>query len=132
MAGWSYLWCAQLGKTSSSWTAPVDVSRVPIEVDAHDLAGRQMRAVMASLPAGIKPLCAFAAGSDPTRLAEQLSEDEAAVLMRLRRNRCFYADPLEEQRAPVGSPSTHGAKFVCNDFSTWPTPDSEHDEADKG
>lgn len=132
VAGWNYSWCAQLGDYSSSWTAPVDVSRVPIEVDAHDLAGEQMRTVVASLPAGTKPLFVFDAGYDPTRLAEQVGEVEAAVLVRLRRNRCFYADPLDEQRAAVGRPSTHGAKFVCNDPSTWPTPDFEHDEADKG
>lgn len=132
VAGWSYSWCAQLGSFSSSWTAPVDVSRVPIEVDAHDLAGQQMRAVTASLPAGSKPLFAFDAGYDPTRLAEQVGEAEAAVLVRLRRNRCFYADPLNEQRAAVGRPSTHGAKFVCNDPVTWPAPDAEHGEDDEG
>ncbi len=132
VAGWSYSWCAQLGEYSSSWTAPVDVSRVPIEVDAHDLAGRQMRAVMALLPAGTKPLFAFDAGYDPTRLAEQVAEDEAAVLVRLRRNRCFYADPLEEQRAAVGRPSTHGAKFTCNNPATWPVPDFEHGVDDEG
>jgi hypothetical protein len=132
VAGWSYSWCAQLGETSSSWTAPVDVSRVPIEVDAHDIAGRQMRSVINLLPPGRRPLFAFDAGYDPTRLAEQVAEHEAAVLVRLRRNRCFYADPLEEQRALRGRPSTHGAKFVCNDPSTWPEPDVEHDEEDKG
>lgn len=132
VAGWRYSWCAQLGEYSSSWTAPVDVSRVPIEVDAHDLAGRQMRAVMALLPAGTKPLFAFDAGYDPTRLAEQVDEDEAAVLVRLRRNRCFYADPPDEQRAAVGRPSTHGAKFVCNDPATWPAPNFEHGEDDEG
>ena len=132
VAGWSYSWCAQLSEYSSSWTAPIDVSRVQIEVDAHDLAGRQMRAVIALLPAGITPLFAFDAGYDPTRLAEQVAEDEAAVLVRLRRNRCFYADPLEEQRASVGRPSTHGAKFVCNDSSIWRTPGLEHAESDEG
>lgn len=131
-AGWSYSWCAQLGEYSSSWTAPVDVSRVPIEIDTHDIAGQQMRSVIALLPAGIKPLFAFDAGYDPTRLAEQIAEDEASVLVRLRRNRCFYADPLEEQRAAVGRPSTHGAKVVCNDSTSWPTPSLEHDENDEG
>lgn len=132
VAGWSYSWCAQLGETSSSWTAPVDVSRVPIKVDAHDIAGQQMRAVIALSPVGIKPLFAFDAGYDPTRLAEQITEHEAAVLVRLRRNRCFYADPREEYRASRGRPSTHGAKFVCNDSVTWPVADFEHHEEDKG
>ena len=132
VAGWSYSWCAQLGDFSSSWTAPIDVSRVPIEVDAHDIAGQQMRVVIDSLPAGIKPLFVFDAGYDPTRLSEQFGEDEAAVLVRLRRNRCFYAEPTAERRLAVGRPSTHGAKFVCNDPSTWPSPDFEHNEDDEG
>lgn len=132
VAGWSYSWCAQLGETSSSWTAPVDVSRVPIEIDAHDIAGQQMRAVIASLAAGIKPLFAFDAGYDPTRLAEQLAEDKAAVLVRLRRNRCFYFDPVHEPKPLGGRPRQHGAKFVCRDPSTWPEPNVEHVEADGG
>lgn len=132
VAGWSYSWCAQLGETSRSWTAPVDVSRVPIEVDAHDIAGQQMRAAIASLPAGVKPLFAFDAGYDPTRLAEQVGEAEAAVLVRLRRNRCFFFDPVHEPKPLGGRPRQHGAKFVCRDPGTWSEPDVEHVEADEG
>ncbi len=128
VAGWSYSWCAQLGEVSSSWTAPVNVSRVPIEMDAHDIAGQQMRAVIALLPSGVKPLFAFDAGYDPTRLAEHAAEDEAAVLVRLRRNRCFYFDPIYDPKPLGGRPRQHGAKFVCNDPDTWSKPDFEHDE----
>ena len=105
VAGWSYSWCAQLGDYSSSWTAPVDVSRVPIELDAHDIAGQQMRLVIASLPAGIKPLFTFDAGYDSTRLAAQVGGAEAALLVRLRRNRCFFFDPIhdQERRLNIGS-----------------------------
>lgn len=85
-----------------------------------------------SLPTGIEPLFAFDAGYDSTRLAEQVDEVEAAVLVRLRRNRCFYAEPLDEQRAAVGRPLSHGAKFVCKDPSTWPLADLEHAEDDAG
>ena len=131
VAGWNYSWCAQLSETSSSWTALTDVSRVPIEIDAHEVAGQQMRRVIEQLQ-GAQPLFVFDAGYDPTRLAEQLSEDEGAVLVRLRRNRCFYADPVEGQRAAVGRPPTHGAKFVCNSPSTWPRPEHEHSEDDEG
>ena len=90
----------------------MDVSRVPIEVDAHEFAGQQMRAVIDALPTGIEPLFAFDAGYDSTRLAEQVDEVEAAVLVRLRRNRCFYAEPLVEQRAAVGRPLSHGAMIL--------------------
>ena len=132
VAGWSYSWCAQLGETSSSWTSPVDVSRVPLELDAHEIAGMQMRAVRAFLPPETTPLFAFDAGYDPTRLGEQISEDQAAILVRLRRNRCFYFDPPQPIRGGPGRPSRHGAKFACNNPSTWPTTELEHHEADEG
>jgi hypothetical protein len=132
VAGWSYAWCAQLGDYSSSWTAPVDVGRIPIELDAHDIAGQQMRAVIASLPAAIKPLFAFDAGYDSTRLAAQVGGAEAALLVRLRRNRCFFFDSIHDPKPLGGRPRQHGAKFVCSDPSTWPKSDAEHDEADEG
>lgn len=91
-----------------------------------------MRTVIASLPAGIKPLFAFDAGYDSTHLAEQISEDEAAVLVRLRRNRCFFLDPVHEPKPLGGRPRQHGAKFVCNDSGTWPKPDVAHEEDNDG
>jgi hypothetical protein len=132
VAGWSYSWCAQLGETSSSWTAPVDVSRVPIEMDAHDIAGQQMQLVRASLPTGVAPLFAFDGGYDPTRLVEHIGETEAAVLVRLRRNRCFFFDPIHDPKPLGGRPRQHGTKFVCRDPGTWPKPDVEHEEDDEG
>ena len=112
VAGWSYSCCAQLGETSS-WTASVEVSRVPIEIDAHNIAGRQRRAVIAFLPAGIKPLFVFDASDDLTRLAEQIAAAKAAVLVRLRRNRCFYFDPPQPvKQDPVSPPATEPSSFA--------------------
>jgi len=103
--------------SSSSWTAPVDVSLA--EMDAHDLAGQQMRAVMAFASRN-QAAFAFDAGYDPTRLAEQVAEDEAAVPVRLRRNRCFT--PIRLKSSVQRSVTSHGAKFVCNDPVTCPHP----------
>jgi len=45
------------------------------------------------------------------------------VLVRLRSDRCFYADPPSAVRSPKGGrPRRHGAKFNCADPSSWPTP----------
>jgi hypothetical protein len=38
----------------------------------------------------------------------------------LRSGRCFYADPTGQ--LPTGRPRRHGAKFVCDDPTTWPEP----------
>jgi hypothetical protein len=49
------------------------------------------------------------------------------VLVRLRGDRCFYAEPTEQP--PIGRPRRHGAKFACRDERTWWAPTAEHTEA---
>jgi hypothetical protein len=52
-----------------------------------------------------------------------LADLPVAVLVRLRADRCFYADPPPAARSPKGGrPRRHGAKFACADPATWPTP----------
>src|SRR5262245_14435019 len=42
VTGWSYAWLAQLSFTHDSWTAPLDVQRVPPGGDAHAVAAAQI------------------------------------------------------------------------------------------
>ena len=50
------------------------------------------------------------------------------VLLRLRSDRTFYADPPP---GPTGGrPRRHGTKFACVDPNTWPTPTAEWKTAD--
>ena len=124
VAGWSYQWLAQLSFARDSWTAPLDVQRVRPGDDANDLAVEQItRLVGRCLAGGPIPLFVFDAGYDPVPLSEGLAETRAAVLVRLRRDRCFYADPIG--RPPTGRPRRHGAKFVCADPATWWAPSDE-------
>ena len=129
VAGWAYQWVAQLGLTRDSWTAPVDVRRVhPVE-NAHTVAAAQIMALVARSPTtGPAPLFVFGAGYDPLQLAQELTETRAAILVRLRRGRCFYADPAPY--GGLGRPRRHGRKFVCNDPRTWPDPTDEWIEDD--
>jgi hypothetical protein len=46
----------------------------------------------------------------------------AAVLVRLRSDRCFDADPPPRPPGTTGRPRRHGAKFNRTDPATWPTP----------
>jgi hypothetical protein len=46
----------------------------------------------------------------------------AAVLVRLRADRCFYADPPAPPPGKTGRPRRRGAKFNCADPATWPAP----------
>src|SRR5579884_671390 len=94
VAGWAYQWLAQLSFGRDSWTAPLDVQRVHPSQDAHTVALEQIKACVARLPTGdaTLPLCVFDAGYDPVKLALGLGDTQAVILVRLRRDRCFYAD----------------------------------------
>jgi hypothetical protein len=83
----------------------------------------QVRALLARLPAGGPvPLFVFDAGYDSGQLTLDLADAPAAVLVRLRSDRCFYADPPPRPAGATGRPRRHGAKFNCADAATWPPP----------
>jgi hypothetical protein len=123
IAGWAYQWIAQLSFDRDSWTAPVDARRLhPLE-DTDQTAAAQIRALLARLPAGeAVPLFVFDGGYDSAQLTLDLAAAGVAVLVRLRSDRCFYADPPPPPPGKTGRPRRHGAKFNCADPATWPAP----------
>jgi hypothetical protein len=72
------------------------------------------------------PLFVFDAGYDPVQLATGLGDARAAILVRLRKGRCFYSDPDPATAKPTGRPKRHGHKLACDDPATWPRPTAEH------
>jgi DDE superfamily endonuclease len=129
VAGWLYQWVAQVRLTPDSWTAPLSVERVPPGANANAVAAAQVRRVVAGRPAdGKLPLFAFDAGYDSVQLAQHLGLSAggpgAAIVVRLRRGRCFYADP--PPFTGRGRPRRHGRKFACADPATWWAPDAEY------
>ena len=124
IAGWAYQWICQLSFDHDSWTAPVDATRLHPLDDTDQTAAGQVRALLGRLPAGGPvPLAVFDAGYDSAQLTLDLTDVPAAVLVRLRSDRCFYADPPPAARSPRGGrPRRHGAKFAFADPTTWPTP----------
>jgi hypothetical protein len=123
IAGWAFQWIAQLSFKRDSWTAPVDARRLhPLE-DTDQTAAAQIRALLARLPASeAMPLFVFDGGYDSAQLTLDLADAPAAVLVRLRADRCFYADPPLRPPGSTGRPRRHGAKFNCADPTTWPAP----------
>jgi hypothetical protein len=128
VAGWAYQWLAQLNFKRDSWTAPLDVRRVHPTENANAVAVEQIQRLVAHVPAdGGLPLFVFDAGYDSAQLTQGLEALPVAILVRLRADRCFYADPLPTTPSPKGGrPRKHGAKFVCQDPGSWPTPAAEH------
>src|SRR5437764_12939450 len=55
----------------------------------------------------------------------------ASLLVRLRKNRCFYADPDPALVTKNGRPRRHGHKFDCKQPATWLPPTDEYTTADE-
>jgi hypothetical protein len=123
VAGWAWQWICQLGFARDSWTAPVDARRLHPLDDTDQTAARQIRALLGRLPAcGPTPWFVFDAGYDSAQLSLDLAGAPVAVLVRLRSDRCFYADPPPRPPGTGGRPRRHGAKFAFTDPTTWPAP----------
>ena len=126
VAGWSYQWISQLSFTRDSWTAPVDVQRVPLTADVNTVAAIQIKGLLQRLPPSSPvPLFVCDAGYDPVQVALDLEAAPVATLVRLRKDRCFYADPDPATAARTGRPRKHGHKFDCTAPASWLPPTAE-------
>jgi hypothetical protein len=131
VAGWAFQWICQLGFDRDSWTAPMDAARLHPLDDTDQHAARQIRALLGRLPAGGPvPWFVFDAGYDSAQLTLDLADAGVVVLVRLRADRCFYADPPLRPPGATGRPRRHGAKFAFADPTTWPVPTTTHVAAD--
>jgi hypothetical protein len=132
VAGWSYQWITQLNLDDDSWTAPMDALRVRPDQNIHDVAVSQIRALLArQAPAPTAPLFVFDAGYDPVQLTLALADTAVAILVRLRKDRCFFADPPQRDAPTLGRPRRHGAKFDCKQPTNWPTPSGVYTAVDE-
>src|SRR5579862_6894574 len=137
VAGWAYQWITQLSFTPDSWTAPLDVERVPVASTASAQAVVQIQRLLPRLarePAPGEPtpvpLFVFDAGYDPLTLSLGLAGAPAGVLVRLRANRCFYADPAPAPPGHPGRRPQHGHQLVCQNPSTWLPPSATYQAED--
>lgn len=135
VAGWSYQWIAQLGWAPDSWTAPLDVMRIPPDTDTTTATIIQVRQQVGLLrldqDAQIA-LFVLDAGYDPAAISHGLADDPAQILVRIRDDRVFYSDPAPRPAHPGnrGRPSRHARRFKCSDPTTHPTPDATHQSDD--
>jgi DDE superfamily endonuclease len=140
VAGWAYQWISQLDLRRDSWTAPVEVARVPPSANANAVAAQQIAGLCRHLArAQVWPddhllWFLFDAGYDVTQLARALEDalraGRLALLVRVRADRCFRADPPPTAPKTPGRPRVHGAPFKCADPTTWPRPTAEHTTMD--
>jgi hypothetical protein len=121
VAGWNYSWLAQLPVRGSRWTAPLRVRRIVPGENLNVVAAEQVHSWLGQAgPLARTPIFTFDAGYDAVQLSRAFERLPVGLLVRLRAGRCFYADPTSQPQ--TGRPRRHGAKFVCDDPATWPTP----------
>jgi hypothetical protein len=125
VAGRSYQWISQLCITPDSWSAPMDVVRLPLDADATTATIGQVTSLVALLPGDRQvPLFVFDAGYDAAGLSDGLRAMRAEVLVRIAETRVFHPDPPERQAPTTGRPRRHGDRFVLADPKTWTKPDA--------
>ncbi len=125
VAGWSYQWITGLDWAPDSWTAPLDARRIPPRTDTVAATIAQVADLVARLPdVGPLPLFVFDAGYDPIALGAGLADTRAAVLVRIRSDRLFYADPVPASPGTVGRPRRHGHRLACADPAGRRAPDA--------
>jgi hypothetical protein len=100
--------------------------------DIGQVSAAQVRAVVDRLEAtGPAPMFVFDAGYDPIALTVDLADAAAAILVRIRSDRVFYASPASRAPGQLGRPRRHGARFLCADPTSWPAPDQTLDTDDE-
>jgi hypothetical protein len=125
VAGWSYQWICQLNWEPDSWTAPLDAARIPPDADSTGATTDQVRRLVDLLPPdGDIALFVFDAGYDPIALTHGLGATRAQILVRIRSDRVFYADPTRRTTG-AGRPRRHGRRFGLSDPGRKPRPDAE-------
>ena len=129
VAGWHYQWVCQLSWAADSWTAPVDVARLPLSVDETTATVSQLRRLVGLLPKeGEVPLFVLDAGYDPIAIGHDLADERCEIVCRVRDDRVFYADaPTRPNRPPEtgGRPPRHGRRSKCSDSGSWPIPHAQ-------
>jgi len=123
VAGWWYQQVSQLNFDRDSWTWPADCRRIHPLQDRVAVTAGQVRDLVARLGGGTAvPLFVFDGGYDPIALADELAGENAQILVRIKGDRVFYADPPARAPARRGRPRRHGTRFDCKQPATWPAP----------
>lgn len=80
VAGWSYQWISQLSFDANSWSAPLDVERIPPGADATVFTIDQVQRLVVLLgDQGPVPIFVFDAGYDPIAIGHGLAVSAVTI-----------------------------------------------------
>lgn len=125
--GWPYSLITALEEGSTSWTAPLDVARLPPGADGTEACARQVRDLIERLTCAghhrdgdPSVLVVVDAGYDSPRLAFLLADLPVQVLGRLRSDRVLYGPAEHLAPSAAGRPAKHGSPLRMGAPGTWP------------
>lgn len=128
--GWPYSMVVALETGRSSWTAPLDITRLVPGADAATVTAGQLRRVVTGLithghwqEGDPEILIVADAGYDGPRLAFMLDDLPVTVLVRMRSDRVLRRPAPPRHAQQRGRPRRHGDEFVFGDPATWGEPD---------
>lgn len=127
--GWPYSMIVALEEGSTSWTAPLDVARVPPGTDETTFTADQARGLIERLVAAGRHqdgdadiMLVVDAGYDAPRLSYLLDDLPVQVVGRLPSNRVLYGPAENRPPSASGRPAKHGAPLRMAAPATWPEP----------
>lgn len=127
--GWAYSWVVALEAGRTSWTAPLEATRLDPDTDPTMATAAQLRRVVERLQAAGQHrlgdpdiLIVMDAGYNVTRLTWLLSDLPVVLVARLRSNRVFFGPPGIRRGPTKGRPPRHGAKLRLAQPEQGPTP----------
>lgn len=129
--GWPYSIICAPEPGRSSWTAPLDTTRLAPGDDTATVTARQLRNLLRLLidsghwQTGDPDILVVAdAGYNAPRLAFLLKDLPVQVLARMRSDRVLRRTVPRRQPHTMGRPPRHGGEFVFGQPDTWGTPDT--------
>jgi hypothetical protein len=105
VAGWAYQWIAQLELARNRWTAPFDARRLHPRDNANQVAITPGPHAGGATARRSGAAVCLRRRLRPRPARPGLAGTGAAILVRLRAGRCFYADPPPAPPGRIGRPA---------------------------
>jgi hypothetical protein len=128
--GWQFSTLMVLSNPVSSWGYLLDTQRITSQQTAGEVAATQLRACVALLPPGLRPLLVGDRYYPNAAFVRATADIACGKLLRCTRRRVFYR-PAPPPTGKRGAPRKDGDRFACHDASTHGTP-SAHWEGEEG
>jgi len=120
-AGWQFSTLMVLPDPVSSWGYLLDSQRIASQQTALEVAAAQLRAVVARLPQGLRPLLTADRAYPSAAFVRATADINCGKLLRMACRRVFYR-PAPPPTGKRGAPRKDGERFACHDPSTHGTP----------